>query len=350
MEGRLEHQIKTEKSVEKFVLDKPDYVKGYYNGLSSKGSYTSRRFYVHIVCKYINYLKSQGYDINDMSVFNVDNTNLFFSSIKYNNKGGVVKEISNSYKKVVWSCLNDFYKYLVGTSRIDKNPCDYIQRAKGTDNVKRVCMAPSDINTIIKKIDNDINKTEESRKWSKYRNKAIIYILITTGVRITALTEINVNDVMFAHDESGKIAGATIRITDKEHRYYERYVPKEAAVAIKEWITERAKVISYKEKDALFISSYRMRISATMVRNIVESYSPVIDGKQITPHKFRATYGTMLYKETKDIYYVQKQMGHKNPSTTEIYVVDDGSDERKASEIIERVMNKGKHNKNKDSD
>ena len=56
MEGRLEHQIKTEKSVEKFVLDKPDYVKGYYNGLSSKGSYTSRRFYVHIVCEYINYL------------------------------------------------------------------------------------------------------------------------------------------------------------------------------------------------------------------------------------------------------------------------------------------------------
>ena len=45
-----------------------------------------------------------------------------------------------------------------------------------------------------------------------------------------------------------------------------------------------------------------------------------ISGKNITPHKLRATYGTQLYNATKDLFFVQEMMGHSDISTTQVYL------------------------------
>ena len=72
----------------------------------------------------------------------------------------------------------------------------------------------------------------------------------------------------------------------------------------------------YQETNALFISQRRTRMSTVALNKVVQKYASEIDGKHITPHKLRSTYGTNLYQETKDIYLVADVLGHKDVNTT----------------------------------
>ena len=71
---------------------------------------------------------------------------------------------------------------------------------------------------------------------------------------------------------------------------------------------------------------------------LIKKYSAGIDGKNITPHKLRATYGTQLYNKTGDIYFVQDCMGHHSPKTTENYVREKKQNTKKASDIMSKLM------------
>ena len=78
-------------------------------------------------------------------------------------------------------------------------------------------------------------------------------------------------------------------------------------------------------------------MSSVTLKNIVKKYAVDINGKNITPHKLRATYGTQLYNKTGDIYFVSKAMKHANVQTTEIYIEDN---ERDVNNRVADIMNK----------
>ena len=74
------------------------------------------------------------------------------------------------------------------------------------------------------------------------------------------------------------------------------------------------------------------------IYRIVNKYAKDIEGKHITPHKLRATYGTHLYDKTKDVYLVQSCMGHSNPKTTEMYIRGQNNNNRKtAADIMSKI-------------
>ena len=72
-----------------------------------------------------------------------------------------------------------------------------------------------------------------------------------------------------------------------------------------------------KDFDALFLSLQGTRINVRTVENLVKKYaSKASPLKKITPHKLRSTFGTALYRETKDIYVVADILGHRDVNTT----------------------------------
>lgn len=76
-------------------------------------------------------------------------------------------------------------------------------------------------------------------------------------------------------------------------------------------------------------------MSNNAISDVVKKYTVNINGKNITPHKLRATYGTMLYNKTKDIYFVQDCMNHSSASTTALYIRDeDDQSKREAASIM----------------
>jgi len=86
-----------------------------------------------------------------------------------------------------------------------------------------------------------------------------------------------------------------------------------------------------KEERALFISSQRKRMSVRSMEYLVKKYAKIATPlKKITPHKLRSTYGTNLYRETKDIYIVAEVLGHKDVNTTKKHYAAISEDVRKS--------------------
>ena len=108
---------------------------------------------------------------------------------------------------------------------------------------------------------------------------------------------------------------------------------------IKKWLRKRNEMIPGSEVKALFISNRKTRMSRSSVQRLVEKYGANIQGKHMSPHKLRATYGTQLYNATGDIYFVQHCLKHNSPKTSELYVRGNKNTQtKKASEIMGKLI------------
>jgi site-specific recombinase XerD len=82
--------------------------------------------------------------------------------------------------------------------------------------------------------------------------------------------------------------------------------------------------------EAFFLSLQGSRISVRAVENLVKKYAQIISPlKKITPHKLRSTFGTGLYRDTRDIYIVADILGHKDINTTKKHYAATSDDIRR---------------------
>ena len=153
---------------------------------------------------------------------------------------------------------------------------------------------------------------------------------IGTGMRETALTEINVDDINW---EAG-----TLTIIDKRHKPHEYILPERLQEELENWLLDREEILGSEKSNALFISSMRSRISPRAVTDIVGKYSEYAFGKRISPHKLRAAFCTILYERTGDIELVRDAVGHSNIATTQRYIVKDNAAKRRSSAIMNSVF------------
>jgi site-specific recombinase XerC len=91
------------------------------------------------------------------------------------------------------------------------------------------------------------------------------------------------------------------------------YFGEKVKERLKLYLAERNQI--FPEERALFLSLKNRRITDRAVQNLVKKYSNGIE-KKISPHKFRSTFGTNLYRSSRDIYLVADALGHKNVNTT----------------------------------
>ena len=107
--------------------------------------------------------------------------------------------------------------------------------------------------------------------------------------------------------------------------------------AIEDWLAVRPKLM-VDGSTALFLNQYGQRMQRDGIKDITTKFAVNIKGKRITPHKLRATYGTQLYEATKDIYFVQKAMGHSGPSVTERYIRGQKGITKTAADIMSKLV------------
>lgn len=341
--GREEHTLKAEEKLLEFVTSKPVYIKKYLYSLTAANmSYKTKKEYIYGVCNYLAYLKETGVDISDIRNFTIDSVNEYMYHIQYKIVDGEKVPTSVSLKKIRWTALNNFFDFLVASyhGTFNENPISSgkIKRAKGKDNVTRVYMQKEDVQQVIMRV------KRSSSTWNT-RDLAIIYVLLQTGIRATALTEINLEDITYSYIDNtvadrreNNIIGATITITDKNNVKSDFILSKKAAIYLHRWCVDRS-LLMYNEphEHAVFINRYHKRLSTRGLENMINKYSPIINGKQITPHKYRATFGTTLYNETHDIRFVQTQMRHKSSDTTQIYIVENPNDKIKTTQIMDSL-------------
>ena len=310
MKGRIEHKQKSEQHMRQLLIDKPTFVLDFYEYLLVSKEYLTAKVYVKTVLRFIDFLEFSGKSINENNFqeLNVRNLNKFVLSMK----GKKSEESTDSAKIQVISALKSFAEYLVKVDIISKNPFLDIKQSN-KDKPKQVYLDGDELKSLIKKIEDNSAGSEiekaRRKRWIK-RNSAIFRILITTGIRVTALTELNIED--FNPEER------TIEVIDKRRTSFVKTLDETTAETIKEWIIDRERILQGEHCDALFISNRKTRITSKAVGDLVTSYCTDFD-KRITPHKFRSSFASNYYLGTKDIVGVQKLLGHQNIETTQRY-------------------------------
>ena len=279
----------------------PDWMlKGFYHSMIVKNSYRTAYSYLSYV---VNFLE-------DMSVYpktlDVDDYFEFMAGLK---------DKSFSEQNGVYHALKKYSRYLKA-----KNICDdymeYIERPKFFETQETIDKREIGFltKTEAKKMIKNVVNNPQNSDTMKARDYAIMMIFLTTGIRCSALYKLDVNNV--------DLEKKTITVHEKGNKYRVITIPDQTVEAVSIWLGYRRQLLGdkYNQEDALIISRCRRRMESESIYVLIKKIGKIITGKNITPHKLRATYGTQLYSKTKDLYFVQACMGHANPKTTEMYI------------------------------
>lgn len=331
MNGRVENDIKIFSQVEDKIIDYPQYISSWYFYLkANEHSAMGCNSYINMIICFLEFINK---DINKVKLtdFNEDLIIRYFLSIKYKDDG---KETSISYKQSIWSCLNNFFKYLYNRKLISENYFinSGIERPKGNDldriNKNRKLLTKEDFRKIINAIDVGVgsNKAKGYQKTYRNRDKLILLLFMTTGMRKTALQEINVNDI--------DIDNHKLYVIDKGHKSHVYYLSDDIIKILDKWLIDRYFILKREDDGALFISKEKKRMSGNSISRIVDKYSYEALGYHISPHKLRSGFASILYDEKRDLEYVRRVIGHSNIATTQRYVVTDNNEREEAVGLI----------------
>ena len=198
------------------------------------------------------------------------------------------------------SALRRFLSYLVQLGELKVNP------ATGISAPKQAKHLPKNIDTeqVQQLLAND------SKEPIDIRDRAIIELLYSSGLRLSELQGLNLNSI--------NIRVREVRVIGKGNK--ERVVPlgRYASHAIQQWLKVR---LLFNPKDkALFVSQLGNRMSHRAIQMRLETWG-IRQGlnSHLNPHKLRHSFATHMLEASSDLRAVQELLGHSNLSTTQIY-------------------------------
>ena len=146
------------------------------------------------------------------------------------------------------------------------------------------------------------------RYYTGLRNKALITLMINTGLRVSEVTKLKTNHVDL-NSRSLKV------VNGKGHKDRNLIIPEHTAELLKQWNKKRS------QGEYLFNTKEGKQLKVRYIQAMIKRYSvrATID-KNIYPHTLRHTFATNFYRQTKDIETLRKLLGHSDISTTQIYI------------------------------
>ncbi|MGK9180925.1 site-specific tyrosine recombinase XerD [Priestia filamentosa] len=201
--------------------------------------------------------------------------------------------------------IRSFHQFLLREHIMDKDPSVHIETPQVERTLPKV-LSPDEVEALL-------TAPDEFTPFGK-REKAMLELLYATGIRVTELMNLNVEDV---HMTMGFVR--CIGKGDKE-----RIVPmgKMASEALQKYIEEsRSKLLKRNQKEeALFLNHHGRRLTRQGFWKILKklALSAQIE-KELTPHTLRHSFATHLLENGADLRAVQEMLGHADISTTQIY-------------------------------
>lgn len=217
--------------------------------------------------------------------------------------------------------LRSLFKYFYKKQKLDNNIASLLDTPK-LHNKPIVRLEANEVADMLDFAETGSSNTKR-KKVSSTRDVAILSLFLGTGIRVSELVGIDLQDVDFT------VNG--FKITRKGGNQVVLYFSNEVADALKAYWEERMQITPLEgHENALFLSSQKKRIGVRTIQLMVKEYAKgAVPLKHITPHKLRSTYGTSLYQETGDIYLVADVLGHKDVNTTTKHYAAQADDRRR---------------------
>jgi integrase/recombinase XerD len=197
-----------------------------------------------------------------------------------------------------------YFRYLVVNSEVENDPCELLESPRLGEHLPEV-LTPQEID----RMENSIDLS----RWDGHRNRAIIEVLYSCGLRVSELILLRLSDLFL--DEG------YIRVVGKGNK--ERIVPISSR-AVKElelWFVYRNEMfIKRGEEDYVFLGRRGAHLTRTMILLIIKRQAAEAGIKKtISPHTLRHSFATSLLEGGADLRAIQAMLGHEHIVTTEIY-------------------------------
>lgn len=196
----------------------------------------------------------------------------------------------------ILSSLSSFYRFMIMQDILSANPVPRIDRPRVKDKELQY-LKHSQVIRLLRSIPDS-------------RDRLIVRIIYATGVRVSELCSINVEDI--------DIDDQMIRVRGKGGKIRMVFVDQETLDGIDIIIGDRL-------TGPLFFGQQGNHISPRTIQHIFRKYAP----EGITPHKIRHSYASELYRRSKNLRVVQENLGHASIKTTEVYLHTDLDERRR---------------------
>lgn len=325
----------------------PPYVQEFIVGIHTRTSTLTRLNYVYDLRIFFDYLskrvfrtlKPQEIELIDLEKLKAADIEMYLYYLSSYEFKGKKYHCHDRAKERKLCSLRSFFKYFFNRDRLSCNVCTKVELPKKHEhNIIRL-----ESNEVVKLLDRvesenlpNVSQRENSYHYiTRLRDVAIITLFLGTGIRISELVGLNIDDFNFEEN--------SFRVLRKGGNESILYFTDEIATALKDYCAWQQDQIDsntpFGEKianqKAMFYSMQGKRISVRAVENLVKKYSKYITEKKITPHKLRSTFGTELYRNTQDIYVVATVLGHKDINTTRRHYAATSDDlKRKAANTV----------------
>ena len=298
----------------------PTFCSEFFLGIEPRTSVLTRLNYAYDLKIFLNYLSKNVIEkdiksINLEDIKKITQTDLekYLAFLAYykdeNGKIHTNKEYSRARRL---ASLRAMFKYFFNKDKLDSNTAAKVDFPKIHEK-EIIRLDPNEVADILDQSETGTELSEHQKNYhskTKIRDNAILTLFLGTGIRISELIGLNIDDIDFNSN--------AFTVVRKGGNSTILYFSDEVANALRKYLDERC--LSDKisqDEPALFLSMQNRRISTKAVQNLVTKYARIISPlKKITPHKLRSTFGTELYRATGDIYVVADVLGHRDVNTT----------------------------------
>ena len=200
------------------------------------------------------------------------------------------------------SSLKSYYKYLQKTKQILVSP---LLKHQALKVAKRVQVPFSE-----KEIESVLSISEEKNDFETVRNKLIVELLYSTGMRRSELSNLKTSDIDFNNQ--------TVKVLGKRNK--ERYIPllNSVLISLKEYQNFRLDIKT--NESYLLLTKKGKKIYDTLVYRIINNYFSTVSSKvKKSPHVIRHSFATHLLNEGADLNSVKELLGHSSLASTQVY-------------------------------
>lgn len=286
-----------------------------------------------IVSRYRRYLKlEKGYSVNTLDAYmrDLDKLVRYLAAEQFHVTELKLEQLEHFAASIsdlgigprslarILSGVRQFYRFLVLDGYMEDDPTELLESPKQPNHLPEV-LSTAEVDLLEQAID--------LSKWEGHRNRAIIEVLFSCGLRVSELINLKLSNLYV--DEQ------FIRVMGKGSK--ERLVPisPRALEELNYWFSMRNEMsIKPGEEDYVFLNRRGHHLTRTMILIMIKRYAVEAGIKKtISPHTLRHSFATSLLEGGADLRAIQAMLGHESIGTTEIYTHIDTSTLRQ--EILE---------------
>lgn len=292
------------------MIDQKDIVKAYvrYLKLQRNMSGNTLDAYQRDLRKLLDYLRHEQIAIRDVTLTDLEHFSASLHDIGIHPRS----------QCRILSGIRSFFKFAQLDGYRDDDPTELLESPQIGDHLPQV-LTTQEVDCLEESID--------LSKWEGHRNRAIIEVLFSCGLRVSELVNLKLSD-LYLDEEYVRVLGKGSK---------ERLVPisPKAIQELRYWFNDRNLMkIKPGEEDYVFLNRRGAHLTRTMILIMIKTQAKDAGiQKTISPHTLRHSFATALLEGGADLRFIQALLGHENIGTTEIYTHIDTSTLRQ--EILE---------------